>query len=84
MRRKFVASSHLGDRPSFSVMHIYTIIVFYACKFLLKRFDQFVYLKHSTKSDFLNFDFLCGDPTLVRAPEVGVVKNYARCAREIL
>ena len=65
MRRKFVASSHLGDRPSFSsfsVMHNFTIIVFYACKFLLKRFDQFVYLKHSTKNDFLNFDFLCGDP----------------------
>ena len=65
MRKKFVASSHLGDRPSFpsfSVMHIFTIIVFYACKFLLKRFDQFVYLKHSRKSDFLNFDFLSGDP----------------------
>ena len=66
MRKKFVASSHLGDRPSFpsfSVMHIFTIIVFYACKFLLKRFDQFVCLKHSRKSDFLNFDFLSGDPS---------------------
>ena len=71
MRRKFVASSHLGDRPSFSVMHIFTIIVFYACKFLLKRFDQFVYLKHSTKSDFLNFDFLCGDPILITAKTKG-------------
>ena len=63
MRKKFVASSHLGDRPSFSVMHIFTVTVFYACKFLLRRFDQFVYLKHSRKSDFLNFDFLSGDPT---------------------
>ena len=48
MRRKFVASSHLGDGPCSSVMQIFTIIVFYdyACKFLLKRFDQFFYLKH--------------------------------------
>ena len=28
MRRKFVASSHLGDRPSFSVMHVFTMGVF--------------------------------------------------------
>ena len=79
MRKKFVAFSHLGDRPSFpsfSVMHIFTIIVFYACKFLLKRFDQFVYLKHSRKSDFLNFDFLSGDPTI----SLRTLKN--QCAQD--
>ncbi len=50
MRRKFVASSHLGERPSFSffsVIHIFTIIVFYTCKFMLERFDQLICLSET-------------------------------------